>query len=148
VTKGTQLCNIQFTPEPQRQLERESAGKLKGTRLSNAWTSCRTRAVDPRRMIESRNGHSNHPLLSLWQQNIVENGKAKYLWPAKPLGGDPARLPGTLQRMAPVEHWNNNFGQRRARFVRRTLSFPKSDEIHEICLKLFLRRYNTATIRR
>ncbi len=32
--------------------------------------------------------------------------------------------------------------QRLARFVRKTLSFSKSDRMHEICLRLFLHRYN------
>jgi IS1 family transposase len=48
--------------------------------------------------------------------------------------------------LAHVERWNNTLRQRLARFVRRTLSFSKSDEMHEICLKLFLHRYNTAII--
>lgn len=41
-----------------------------------------------------------------------------------------------------VERWNNTLRQRLARFVRKTLSFSKSDEMHEICLRLFLHRYN------
>lgn len=32
--------------------------------------------------------------------------------------------------------------QRLARFVRKTLAFPKSDHMHLICLRLFLHRYN------
>ena len=43
---------------------------------------------------------------------------------------------------AHVERWNNTLRQRCARFVRRTLSFSKSDEFHEIALKLFLHEYN------
>ncbi|MGI8468829.1 MAG: IS1 family transposase [Pyrinomonadaceae bacterium] len=38
--------------------------------------------------------------------------------------------------------WNNTLRQRLARFVRKTLSFSKSDAMHEICLFLFLHRYN------
>jgi len=34
------------------------------------------------------------------------------------------------------------------RFVRRTLSFSKSDEMHEICLRLFLHRHNADVILR
>jgi hypothetical protein len=30
------------------------------------------------------------------------------------------------------------------RFVRKSLSFSKSEEMHEICLRLFLHRYNLA----
>ena len=41
---------------------------------------------------------------------------------------------------APVERWNNMLRQRLARFVRKTLSFSKTDEMHEICLRLFLQR--------
>jgi len=43
---------------------------------------------------------------------------------------------------AHVERWNNILRQRLARFVRKTLSFSKSDLMHEICLRLFLHRYN------
>ena len=43
---------------------------------------------------------------------------------------------------ADVERWNNTHRQRLGRFVRKTLSFSKSDVMHEICLFLFLHRYN------
>ena len=43
---------------------------------------------------------------------------------------------------AHVERWNNTLRQRLARFVRKTLSFSKSDEFHEIALKLFIFQYN------
>ena len=43
---------------------------------------------------------------------------------------------------AHVERWNNTLRQRVSRFVRKTLSFSKTDEFHEIALKLFLHRYN------
>jgi len=42
-----------------------------------------------------------------------------------------------------VERWNNTLRQRLARFVRKTLSFSKSDDFHEIVLKLFIFYYNT-----
>jgi insertion element IS1 protein InsB len=47
---------------------------------------------------------------------------------------------------AHVERWNNTLRQRLARFVRQTLSFSKSDAMHEICLRLFLHRYNLSLI--
>jgi insertion element IS1 protein InsB len=47
-----------------------------------------------------------------------------------------------------VERWNNTLRQRLARFVRKTLSFSKSEEMHEVCLKLFLHRYNADVILR
>ncbi len=51
--------------------------------------------------------------------------------------------------LAHVERWNNTFlRQRLARFVRKTLSFSKSDEMHEVCLKLFLHRYDEDVILR
>ena len=50
--------------------------------------------------------------------------------------------------LAHVERWNNTLRQRLARFVRKTLSFSKSDEMHEVCLKLFLHRYNEDVILR
>jgi insertion element IS1 protein InsB len=43
---------------------------------------------------------------------------------------------------AHVERWNNTLRQRLARFVRKTLSFSKSLMMHDICLRLFLHRYN------
>lgn len=43
---------------------------------------------------------------------------------------------------AHVERWNNTLRQRLGRFVRKTLSFSKSDQMHEICLRLFIHRYN------
>ena len=41
-----------------------------------------------------------------------------------------------------VERFNNTIRQRLARFVRKTLSFSKSEHMHLICLHLFLHRYN------
>jgi insertion element IS1 protein InsB len=43
---------------------------------------------------------------------------------------------------AHVERWNNTLRQRLARFVRKTLSFSKSDAMHEICLAFFIHHYN------
>ena len=42
-----------------------------------------------------------------------------------------------------VERWNNTLRQRLSRFVRKTLSFSKSDAFHEIALKLYIFYYNT-----
>jgi insertion element IS1 protein InsB len=41
-----------------------------------------------------------------------------------------------------VERWNGTLRQRLGRFVRKTLSFSKSEEMHEICLVVFLHYYN------
>ncbi len=43
---------------------------------------------------------------------------------------------------AHVERWNNTLRQRLARFVRKTLSFSTSLMMHDVCLRLFLHRYN------
>jgi IS1 family transposase len=43
---------------------------------------------------------------------------------------------------AHVERFNNTLRQRLSRFVRRTLSFSKSEVMHEACLLLFIHRYN------
>lgn len=43
---------------------------------------------------------------------------------------------------AHVERFNNTLRQRLSRFVRKSLSFSKSDDMHLICLHLFLHRYN------
>ena len=47
---------------------------------------------------------------------------------------------------ARVERWNNTLRQRLARFVRKSLSFSKSETMHEICLRLFLHRYNLSLV--
>lgn len=41
-----------------------------------------------------------------------------------------------------VERFNNTLRQRLPRFVRKTLSFSKSDSLHLLCLHAFLVRYN------
>jgi IS1 family transposase len=43
---------------------------------------------------------------------------------------------------AHIERFNNTVRQRLARFVRKTLSFSKSLLMHDICLMLFIWRYN------
>jgi len=43
---------------------------------------------------------------------------------------------------AHIERWINTLRQRLARFVRKTLSFSKTDEMHRICLRRFIHRYN------
>ncbi len=43
---------------------------------------------------------------------------------------------------AHIERWNLTLRQRVGRFVRKTLSFSKSDHFHETSLLLFLHRYN------
>lgn len=43
---------------------------------------------------------------------------------------------------AHVERWNNTLRQRIGRFVRKTLAFSKSDEMHELYLHLFIYNYN------
>lgn len=48
---------------------------------------------------------------------------------------------------AHVERFNNTIRQRLARFVRKTLSFSKSDSMHLLCLHRFLVRYNLEVIR-
>ncbi len=46
-----------------------------------------------------------------------------------------------------IERFNNMLRQRLGRFVRKTLSFSKSDVMHENCLRLFLHHYNTKMAR-
>jgi len=41
-----------------------------------------------------------------------------------------------------VERWNNTLRQRLARFVRKTLSFSKSEAIHDLVLRFFIIHYN------
>ena len=44
-----------------------------------------------------------------------------------------------------IERFNNVLRQRLGRFVRRTLSFSKSDVMHDNCLRLFLHQHNQPT---
>ena len=46
-----------------------------------------------------------------------------------------------------VERWNNTLRQRLGRFVRKTLSFSKSEEMHYLQLKLFIYYYNKTVIK-
>lgn len=45
-----------------------------------------------------------------------------------------------------VERWNCTLRQRICRFVRKTLSFSKSDEMHQLYLKLFIYNYNLSLV--
>jgi insertion element IS1 protein InsB len=45
-----------------------------------------------------------------------------------------------------MERWYNTLRQSSARFVRKTLSFSKSDTMHEIVTRLFIIRYNLSLI--
>ena len=47
---------------------------------------------------------------------------------------------------AHLERWNNTLRQRISRFVRKTLSFSKSDVYHELVLKIFIHNYNLECI--
>jgi IS1 family transposase len=47
---------------------------------------------------------------------------------------------------AHIERWFNTLRQRLARFVRKTLSFSKSDQFHEFVFRLFVHHYNLACI--
>lgn len=46
-----------------------------------------------------------------------------------------------------IERFNNILRQRLGRFVRRTLSFSKCDQMHELCLRLFLHEHNKYCLR-
>jgi len=45
-----------------------------------------------------------------------------------------------------MERWYNTLRQSSARFVRKTLSFSKSDTMHEIVTRLFIIRHNLSLI--
>jgi insertion element IS1 protein InsB len=45
-----------------------------------------------------------------------------------------------------IERWFNTLRQRLARFVRKTLSFSKSDRFHEFVFRLFVHHYNQTCI--
>ena len=46
-----------------------------------------------------------------------------------------------------MERWNNTLRQWNARYVRKTLSFSKSDFYHEIVTRLFIIKYNLNLLR-
>lgn len=60
------------------------------------------------------------------------------------LGTDHQSVGKETGQTAHVERWNCTLRQRLARFVRKSLSFSKSDIYHEAALKLFVHRYNFA----
>ncbi|MCP4422125.1 MAG: IS1 family transposase, partial [Chloroflexi bacterium] len=43
---------------------------------------------------------------------------------------------------AHVERWNNTLRQRISRYVRKTLSFSKTDKFHHLITKWFIYEYN------
>ena len=45
-----------------------------------------------------------------------------------------------------MERWYNTLRQSNARFVRKTLSFSKSDTMHEIVTRLFIVRHNLSLV--
>ena len=45
-----------------------------------------------------------------------------------------------------VERWNCTLRQRVGRFVRKSLSFSKCEQMHELMLKLFIHNYNTSLV--
>lgn len=45
-----------------------------------------------------------------------------------------------------MERWNNTLRQWNARYVRKTLSFSKSDFYHELVTRLFIIRYNLSKL--
>jgi insertion element IS1 protein InsB len=45
-----------------------------------------------------------------------------------------------------MERWYNRLRQSNARFVRKTLSYSKSDTMHELVTRLFIVRYNLSLI--
>jgi insertion element IS1 protein InsB len=47
---------------------------------------------------------------------------------------------------AHMERWNNTLRQRLGRFVRKTLSFSKSGEMHEVAVRLWVATYNLAIL--
>lgn len=52
----------------------------------------------------------------------------------------------TAERRHTSNGGTNTLRQRLGRFVRKSLSFSKSEEMHEVCLRLFLHSYNLALI--
>jgi len=49
-------------------------------------------------------------------------------------------------QLSHMERWYNTLRQSNARFVRKTLSFSKSDSMHEIVTRLFIIRHNLSLI--
>jgi len=49
-------------------------------------------------------------------------------------------------QLSHMERWYNTLRQSHARFVRKTLSFSKSDSMHEIVTRLFIIRHNLSLV--
>jgi hypothetical protein len=89
----------------------------------------------------------------LARNGLTQNGKQRYLCSdcGRMSRDDPQANGYTEEHTAAgkesgftahVERWNNTLRQKLGRFVRKNLSFSKSDVMHELCLRLFLHDYN------
>lgn len=58
------------------------------------------------------------------------------------LGTDHQSVGKETGQTAHVERWNNTLRQRLARFVRKSLSFSKSEFVHDLVLRFFIINYN------
>ena len=95
--------------------------------------------------IGDRSADSGRALRQLIPQSYRSCCSCSDFWEAYQLAFDAAthRAVGKeTGQTAHVERWNNTLRQRLARFVRKTLSFSKSDHFHKLALKLFIHDYN------
>ena len=90
--------------------------------------------------------------LQLWRripQAYVRGHTFSDFWDASQGVFDPQRhraLGKASGQTAHRERWFNTLRQRLARFVRKTLSFSKSDQFHDLACRLFLHHYNLSCI--
>jgi hypothetical protein len=86
-------------------------------------------------------GFSGHPF-----QKPIEQGTVLLIFgqPTRQSFGEEQHTAAGKEtgETAHVERWKNTLRQRLARFVGKTLSFSKSLVMHDVCLRLFLHRYN------
>lgn len=92
--------------------------------------------------------HSAETCAKLWRK-LPENHRRCHsfsnLWEAyaKVFPGETHRSVGKgAGETCHMERWNNTLRQRLARFVRKTLSFSKSDAMHHVVTKWFVAEYN------
>lgn len=98
--------------------------------------------------------HSAKTCHKLWKL-IPDNYKSCYtfsdLWDAyvKVFSKETHRSVGKESgQTCHMERWNCTLRQKMARFTRETLSFSKSDEMHDAALKCFIYHYNLCCISR
>ena len=149
--KATQLPALEITLAPAEAddlLDLDELWSFVRTKRNQRWlwiALCRR----PRQVVAYFIGDRSAASCRALRQRIPQSYRAcrscSDLWEAYPSTFDPethCAVGKESGQTAHVERWNNTLRQRLARFVRKTLSFSKSDCFHQLALQLFIHDYN------